>query len=201
MDRLWNAVPARIGSFFVEGSPLQGWDSSCNRFICNKNHNRSHGRWLENTRQFHDILNYFLDSPTKSIRFHVNMERFFRNVATAMCIRIYIYVYIYTIYIQYIHTYVCVVGQSCLTLCDPMDGSPPGSSVHEILQARILEWVAISFSRGSSQPRDWTWVFHITGRCFTLWATREAYTHTHSLLLRELLDNILFMPSCLIFVD
>ena len=47
--------------------------------------------------------------------------------------------------------------QSCLTLCDPMDSSPPGSSVHRILQARILEWVAISFSRGSSQPRDQTW--------------------------------------------
>ena len=44
--------------------------------------------------------------------------------------------------------------QSCLTLCDPMDSSPPGSSVHRILQARILEWGAISFSRGSSRPRD-----------------------------------------------
>ena len=68
----------------------------------------------------------------------------------------------------------CVVAQSCLTLCDPMDCSPPGSSVYGILQAKILEWVAISFSRGSSRPRDWIWVFHITGRCFTLWATRGA---------------------------
>ena len=51
--------------------------------------------------------------------------------------------------------------QSSLTLCDPMDCSPPGSSVHGILQARILEWVAISFSRGSSQPRDQTQVTHI----------------------------------------
>ena len=47
-------------------------------------------------------------------------------------------------------------AQSILTLCDPMDCGPPGSSVHGILQARILEWVAISFSRGSSQPRDQT---------------------------------------------
>ena len=47
----------------------------------------------------------------------------------------------------------------CLTFCDPLDCSPPGSSVHGILQARILEWVAISFSRGSSRPRDLTWVF------------------------------------------
>ena len=50
------------------------------------------------------------------------------------------------------------VTQSCLTLCDPVDCSLPGSSVHGILQARILEWVAISFSRGSSQPRDQAWV-------------------------------------------
>jgi len=51
------------------------------------------------------------------------------------------------------------VVQSCPTLCnDPMNCSPPGSSVHGILQARILEWVAISFSRGSSQPEDWTHV-------------------------------------------
>ena len=46
--------------------------------------------------------------------------------------------------------------QSCPTPCDPMDCNPPGSSVHGLLQARTLEWVAISFSRGSSQPRDWT---------------------------------------------
>ena len=66
------------------------------------------------------------------------------------------------------------VAQSCLTLCDPMDSSLPGFSVHGILQARILEWVTISFSRGSSWPRDRTWVSHIGGRCFNLWATREA---------------------------
>ena len=56
----------------------------------------------------------------------------------------------------------------------PVDCSPPGSSVHEILQARILDWVAISFSRGSSRPRDWTQVSLIAGRRFNLWATREA---------------------------
>ena len=49
-------------------------------------------------------------------------------------------------------------SMSCLILCDPMDCSPPGSSVHGILQARILEWVAISFFRGSSQSRNWTQV-------------------------------------------
>ena len=66
-----------------------------------------------------------------------------------------------------------LVTQLCLTLCDPMDCSLPGSSVHGIFQARILEWIAISFSRGSSQPRDQTQVSHIVGRFFTIWATRE----------------------------
>ena len=67
-----------------------------------------------------------------------------------------------------------LVAQSCLTLWDPMDCSPPGSSVHGILQTRILEWAVIYFSRGSSRPRDQTQVSCIAGRCFTLCATREA---------------------------
>ena len=67
----------------------------------------------------------------------------------------------------------CLVTQPCLSLCDPMDCSPPGSSVQGIFQARILEWVAIPSSRGSSQTRDGTQVSHIAGRFFTIWATRE----------------------------
>ena len=63
------------------------------------------------------------------------------------------------------------VAQSCLTLCDPMDYSPPSSSVHGILQARILEWVAIPFSRESSQRRYPTQVSCISGSFFTNWAT------------------------------
>ena len=59
------------------------------------------------------------------------------------------------------------------TLCDPTDCSLPGSSIHGIFQARTLEWVAISFSRRSSQPRDWTQFSRIVGRRFTEWATRE----------------------------
>ena len=59
------------------------------------------------------------------------------------------------------------VTQSCLTLCDPMD-----YTVHEILQAKILEWVAFPFSRGSSQRRAWTQVSHIASRFFTSWATQ-----------------------------
>ena len=61
-----------------------------------------------------------------------------------------------------------LVAQSCPTLCDPMDCSPPGSFVHGIFQARMLEWVAIHFSRGSSWFRDQTQVSRIAGRFFTI---------------------------------
>ena len=64
------------------------------------------------------------------------------------------------------------VAQLCPTLCNPMDCILPGSSLHGILQAIVLEWGAISFSRGSSQPRDRTRVSHIPGRRFNLWATK-----------------------------
>ena len=64
---------------------------------------------------------------------------------------------------------VCEVIQLCPTLCDSMDWSLPGSSIHGIFQARVLEWVAISFSSGSSQPRDQTQVSRIVGRRFTVW--------------------------------
>ena len=67
------------------------------------------------------------------------------------------------------------VAQSCLTLCNPMD-----YTVHRILQARILEWVAFPFSRGSSQPRDQTQVSYIAGRFITSWATREVQSHLRS---------------------
>ena len=68
---------------------------------------------------------------------------------------------------------VCVCGSIMSDSLQPIHCSPPGYSVHGILQARILEWVVIPFSKGFSQPRDWTWVSHIAGRFFTIWATRE----------------------------
>ena len=74
--------------------------------------------------------------------------------------------------------YACNVGesvkvaQSCPTLCKPTDCSPPGSSVHGIHQARILEWVARPFSRGSSGARDWTQVSRVVDRFFTVWITQ-----------------------------
>ena len=75
------------------------------------------------------------------------------------------------------------VAQSCLTLCNPMDCSLPGFSVHGILQARILEWVTISFYRGSSQPKDQTEVSWIARRHFNLWATREAHESIYKCLI------------------
>ena len=71
------------------------------------------------------------------------------------------------------YMYLGKVAQSCLFVTPWTDCSPPGSSVHGFLQARILEWVAIPFSRGSSQPRDWTQVSSIAGGFFTILATRE----------------------------
>ena len=67
----------------------------------------------------------------------------------------------------------CEVAQSRLTLCDPMDCSLSGPSPHGIFQAKVLEWIAISFSRGSSRPRNRTWLSRVAGRWFTVWATRD----------------------------
>ena len=92
------------------------------------------------------------------------------------------------------------VAQLCPTLCDSMDCSLPGSSVHGISQARILERVAIHFSRGFFQPRDWTQVSCIAGKFFTIWTTREAlnleqvlkimYTENCKTLMKEIKDNM-----------
>ena len=70
-----------------------------------------------------------------------------------------------------------LVIQSCLTLCNPMDCSLSGPSVHGILQPRTLEWVAMPFSSGSSWPRDQTQVSCIADRFFTVWATRDILSH------------------------
>ena len=85
-----------------------------------------------------------------------------------------------------------LVAQLCPTLCHPMDCSPPGPSVHGIHQARILERVAMPFSRGSSQSRDQTQVSFIAGRFSTIWAAREATSFLPSLLLIYFYDFLLF---------
>ena len=84
-------------------------------------------------------------------------------------------------------------AQSCPTLCDPVDCNLPGSSVHRIVQARILEWVAISFSRRSSRPRDWTQVSRIVGRCFTIWATNCSSNPWASVLWKAFEKNDCFL--------
>ena len=73
---------------------------------------------------------------------------------------------------------VVLVAQSCLTLCRPMDCSPPGSSIHGILQARVLEWVAIPSSRGSFQLRAQTQVSCIAGSFFTIWVPGHRWLTT-----------------------
>ena len=73
----------------------------------------------------------------------------------------------------------CIHAQPCLILWDPMDCSPPGSSAHGISQARILEWVAIPFSRGYSWLRDQTQASHIAGWFFTVWARVSGDLYCH----------------------
>ena len=86
----------------------------------------------------------------------------------------------------------CVlVAQLCPTFCDPTYCSPPGFSVHGVLQARILEWIAIHFSRGTSQPGDWTLVSCITGKFFTVWAPGTT-GEIRVLFLCMMLENVLY---------
>ena len=86
-------------------------------------------------------------------------------------------------------TLVCISHSVLSTLCDPMGCSLPGSSVHGILQARILEWVAISSSRGSSWSRDQIQVSCIAGKLFTIWATGEVYNAVYNTLPFITLDS------------
>ena len=72
-----------------------------------------------------------------------------------------------------------LAARSCPTLCNPVDCSPPNSSVQGILQAVTPEWVAIPFSRETSQPRDWTQVSYTAGKFFTIWATRKVLSHSY----------------------
>ena len=97
-------------------------------------------------------------------------------------------------------TYSCIevkvkvlVAQLCLTLCDPMDCSPPGSSAMEFSRQEYWSGLPFPFSRGSSQPRDWTRVFCVAGRFFTIWSIREGWVYsvqwTSLRSTREILDS------------
>ena len=89
---------------------------------------------------------------------------------------------------------VTLVTQSCPTLCDPMDCSLPGSSVLGIFQARTLEWLAIAFSRGCPQPRNWSRVSHSAGTVFTIWASRQDCM-CHTLAFNHQ-DKVNWKPQC-----
>ena len=102
----------------------------------------------------------------------------------------------------------CVCAQTCLSLCDPMDCSPQGSSVHGIFQERIAEWIAISYSRESSWPRSWTSVSCIS--CVGSWilyhcATWEVHTHREkterNLKIKQLSVNHLLLSLCCIVLE
>jgi len=126
-------------------------------YIYIQTHVYSHTHTYTHTDQRHSLIQkHSVNTYSTSIIFHLFWY---------VCMCVYIYMCVC----------VCVlkVTQSCLTLCNPMDYSPPGSSVHGILQARILEWVAIPFSRGSSWCRDQTQVSCTAGGFFTTWATKE----------------------------
>ena len=92
--------------------------------------------------------------------------------------------------------------QSCPTLWDPVDYTLPGSSAHGVLQTRILEWISIAYSRGSSQPRDQTWVSCISGRFFTIWATWEVpdlfFAYGYSIIPASRVEKTIISPlNCL----
>ena len=101
----------------------------------------------------------------------IEVKDVFTNFILERIYNIYMYLIItlYTFNFTMLYVNWVKVTQSCPTLCGPID-----YTVHGILQARILEWVAFPFSRGSSQPRDWIQVSRIAGRFFTSWAIREA---------------------------
>ena len=90
---------------------------------------------------------------------------------------------------------------SCVRHCDPMDCSPPGSPVHGILQARILEWVALPFSRGSSLPRTWKQISCIRGRFFAFWDTKEALCEYMCPGNLDICCSCAVLPDCLIHLD
>ena len=116
---------------------------------------------------------FILNTPAKCLSFFMQFEVIFKWQ------KIYLHPTVWVTGWSYMRNNAEVkwseVAQSCPTLCNPMDCSLPGFSIHGIFQASVLEWVAISFSRGSCWPRNRTGASCIAGRCFTLLATRELF--------------------------
>ena len=158
--------------------PLQlSWGCSCppilKRFAVQ--HYQFGGRVLCDLKQI--ILDWeFCSCPSSANEPHkqgqVSSPHFFSVPSSKKCWQVLSFLCLYSnfmvaTYFTCDNVYCCSVPQTCLTLCDRMDCSPPSSSVHGTPQARKLAWVAISFSRGSFQPRDQTWVSALAGRFFT----------------------------------
>ena len=94
-----------------------------------------------------------------------------------------------------------LVAQSCLIPCDHMDCNSPSSSIHGIIQARILEWVTMSISRGSSQPKDWIQVSLIAGGFFTIWGTKEVCNQAACAEILSLTSDSYVTPDSLTSLD
>ena len=113
--------------------------------------------WATHTLGIYSFYNAVVNNISLYVLIPNHLLQIYRNIIDFCTLILYLAV-------------LCFVTQSWQTHCDPMDCSQPGSSVHGILQARMLEWVDIPFSRGSFQPRDRTEVSYIAGRFFTVWA-------------------------------
>ena len=127
------------------------------------------------------LCHMFLKKLNNKIEFCIywNICSYCRSSVVLIAVNLYgvnVFRLTYFLYIPSMQDSESEVTQSCLILCDPMDFSLRASSIHGIFQARILEWVPISFSGRSSWPRDQTQVSRIVGRRFTFWATREVDT-------------------------
>ena len=149
---------------------LKTWPGSKSNF-----QSHSHGSWQETSGPLHGAVQYRASLVTQD-REHG------RNICQWLLwfsLRTTLHHLHQSLYLR-IKSLTYVLSHSVMSSsCESIDCSLPGSSLHGILQARMPEWVAISFSRGSSWPRDWTQVSCIAGRLFTDWAMREAQSSHH----------------------
>ena len=112
----------------------------------------------------------------KGCRVDKNLTFVLKDVYTCVCVCLCVCIYLLNMYINTYISFIYMwseVAQSCSTLCDPMDCSLSGFSIHGIFQARVLKWIAIYFSRGPSQPRNRTRVSWLAGKRFTVGAIRS----------------------------
>ena len=145
--------PALAGGFFTTSATWEAHDDSGSL------QNGELGQWLEQHRE--TLRDRKWEPPLGGASIHLWHPRYYYQGKAGRCVCVCVCVC------------VVLVAQSCLTLCNSMDWSQVGSSIHGIFQARILEWIAIPCSRGSSRHRDRTQVSCIVGRFFTMWPPRE----------------------------